>query len=67
MAANADGVVAGDTARRVCSGGPNNIGKSEVADLLLKPLRRMGYIRRRSNSYGDEASVLVGWEGLTDE
>lgn len=64
MAANADGVVAGDTARRVCSGGPSNISKSEVPDLLLKPLRRMGYIRRRSNIYGDEAYVLVGWVGI---
>lgn len=59
--ANADGIVSGESARRVCSGGPQNISKKETTDLILKPLRRRGYIRRQANIYGDEAYQLVGW------
>lgn len=60
-AANADGYVKSDTAKRVCSGGPENIAKSEVYDLVLKKLLRRGYIKRTSNLYGDTAYKLTGW------
>ena len=60
--ANKNGIVRGDSARRVCSGGPESIGKAEVPDLILRPLSRRGYVRRRANIYGGEAYKLVGWE-----
>jgi hypothetical protein len=44
-AATENGHIRGDTARRVVSGGPNNISKDEAIDLVLKPLHRNGYIK----------------------
>ena len=60
--ANKNGIVRGDSARRVCAGGPESISKTEVPDLILRPLSRRGYVRRRANIYGGEAYKLVGWE-----
>ena len=62
MTANRDGVIKEDRAKRVCAGGPEQLSKNDVADLVLRPLQERGYLRRRTNLRGDTAWKLNGWE-----
>jgi len=57
-----DGLVPHQMALRVCAGGPENLSKSEVPDLVLRPLQRRGYLSRECNIYGEAAWRLVRWE-----
>jgi len=61
-AARPNGVVPDETARRVCSGGSEGLSKSEVRDLVLRPLHKAGYIRSLANVYGDRSWVIQGWD-----
>jgi Arc/MetJ-type ribon-helix-helix transcriptional regulator len=61
-AASRDGLVPHQTALRVCAGGPENLSKGEVTDLVLRPLQRRGYLTREGNIYGESAWRLVRWE-----
>jgi hypothetical protein len=61
--ASRSGIVRDDTARRVVSGGPENIAKSEARALVLKQLHREGYIRPVGSPYTDDSYwKLNGWE-----
>jgi len=62
QAANANGIVRSETAKKTCTNGPQNLSKNGVGALVPKPLDRRGYIRLRSNLYGTNAWKLVGWE-----
>ena len=60
--ANADGVIGEEAARRVCSGGPDGLSKTEVKTSILKPLHRRNYLKRVANIYGDSAYRINGWD-----
>jgi hypothetical protein len=60
-AANGDGVIRDDRAKRLLAGGSNNLSKGDVTDMVLLPLREMGYLRRRANLRGETAWKLNGW------
>ena len=62
QAANKNGVVRRDSARKACTNGPQNLSKQEVDALVLEPLDRRGYITLQSNLYGDSAWKIVGWD-----
>lgn len=60
--ASQHGVVRGDTAKRVCSGGRPGYSKEEAQALLIHKLHRRNYIRQISDSQGrNTAWKLVGW------
>jgi hypothetical protein len=61
-ASTGDGVIKHERARRVLAGGPENLSKSDVLDMVLRPLHRRGYLLRRANLYGATAWKLVGWD-----
>jgi hypothetical protein len=62
-AATQHGHVPDETARRVTSGGRENIGKSETKDLVLAPLNRRGYIRPIGSVFARKSAwKLNGWD-----
>lgn len=64
-AAYPDGFVRKDTARRVCSGGAENLSKQEVPGMVLHPLRKRGYLRLQGDSFviGKHTKwKIVGWD-----
>lgn len=56
------GYVRESTARRIVSGGPENIAKDETRDLILQPLVKRGYLRRVGNAVGDTSYRIHGWD-----
>ena len=61
-AASQSGRVRDDTARRVTSGGSENISKADSIDMVLKPLRRRGYILPSGSIFAQDSYwKLNGW------